>query len=77
MPTLHRIGAVSIRMYADDHRPPHVQVVSPDFEVLVNVSDGAIVADVGRPAEVREALDWVAANRERLALQWIALNERG
>jgi hypothetical protein len=26
MPTLQRFGAVSVRMYADDHRPPHFHI---------------------------------------------------
>ena len=38
MPTLHHFGAVSVRMYADDHRPPHFHIVAPDFQVLVRVT---------------------------------------
>lgn len=34
MPTLHRSDAVSVRMYADDHWPPHFHIVAPDFQVL-------------------------------------------
>jgi hypothetical protein len=77
MPTLYRIGVISIRMYADDHRPPHVHLVSPDFEVLVGLSDGAIIAGMAQRAEIRRALEWVAAHRDGLMLQWKALNERG
>jgi Domain of unknown function (DUF4160) len=77
MPTLHRIGAISIRMYADDHRPPHIHIVSPDFEVIVSLSDGSIMAGEARYAEIIEALDWVSANKERLVSHWISLNERG
>ena len=32
MPTVQRFGAVSVRMYADDHRPPHFHIVAPDFQ---------------------------------------------
>jgi hypothetical protein len=28
MPTLERFGPVSVRMYADDHRPPHFLILS-------------------------------------------------
>jgi hypothetical protein len=77
MPTLHRIGAISIRIYADDHRPPHIHIVSPDFEVIVSLSDGSIMAGEARYAEIIEALDWVSANKERLVSHWISLNERG
>jgi len=44
MPTLHRFGAVSVRMYADDHRPPHFHIVAPDFQVLVRISDLTVIA---------------------------------
>lgn len=77
MPTLHRIGAISIRIYADDHRPPHVHIVSPDFEVMVGLADGSIIAGEARHSELIEALDWITANRELLALRWVDLNERG
>ena len=39
MPTLKRFGAISLRMYADDHRPPHFHIVGPDFEVLVSLAE--------------------------------------
>ena len=29
MPVLQRFGSVSVRMYADDHRPPHFHIVAP------------------------------------------------
>ena len=49
MPTLHRFGAVSVRMYADDHRPPHFHIVAPDFQVLVRISDLTVIAGEAAP----------------------------
>ena len=77
MPTVHRFGAVSVRIYADDHRPPHFHVVAPDFHVLVRISDLTVIAGEARPAQLAEVLAWARANRERLALRWAELNERG
>lgn len=37
MPTLARFGALRIAMYAEDHNPPHVHVLGPDLEVLVEI----------------------------------------
>ena len=48
MPTLQRFGAVSVRMYADDHRPPHFHIVAPDFQVLVRISDLTVIAGEAR-----------------------------
>jgi len=49
MPTIQRFGAVSVRMYADDHLPPHFHIVAPDFQVLVRISDLTVIAGEARP----------------------------
>lgn len=77
MPTLKRFGSVTIRMYADDHRPPHFHIVGGDFQVLVRVSDLGIIAGKARPALLAEALAWAAEHQGELALRWAELNERG
>ncbi|MDX7953724.1 DUF4160 domain-containing protein [Lichenihabitans sp. Uapishka_5] len=77
MPTLKRFGAVSVRMYADDHRPSHFHIVGPDFQVLVRISDLEVIAGEARPAQIAEAMAWAVAHRETLALRWAELNERG
>lgn len=77
MPTLQRFGSVSVRIYADDHRPPHFHIVAPDFQVLVGISDLTVIAGEARPAQIAEALAWAREHREMLALEWAKLNERG
>jgi hypothetical protein len=77
MPALQRFGAVVVRIYADDHAPPHFHIEAPDFEVLVRVSDFSIIAGAARPGQIAEALRWAEKEREALALKWAELNERG
>jgi hypothetical protein len=76
MPTLQRFGAVIVRIYADDHRPPHFHIVAPDFQVLVRISDLTVIAGDARPAQITEAIAWARAHRESLAIKWAELNER-
>jgi len=76
MPTLQRFGSVSLRMYADDHRPPHFHIVGPDFQALVRISDLTTIAGDARPNEIAEAPAWAQAHQEMLALEWVELNER-
>jgi len=77
MPTLERFGPVSVRMYADDHHPPHFHIVAPDFQVLVRISDLTVIAGDARPSQIAEALAWAHLHQEMLALRWAELNERG
>ena len=76
MPVLHRIGNVSLRIYADDHHPPHFHIVALDFQVLVRISDLAVIEGQARPAQIAQALAWARENQEMLALLWAELNER-
>ena len=76
MPTIHRFGSVSIKMYADDHNPPHFHIVSTDFQVLVRISDLSIIAGDAKPSDLAEALVWARLNQLSLALKWAELNER-
>jgi Domain of unknown function (DUF4160) len=76
MPTPQRFGTVTIRMYADDHRPPHFHIVGPDFQVLVRISDLAIIAGNARRRQIAEAMAWASGHREMPALKWIELNKR-
>ncbi len=77
MPTLQRFGSASVRMYADDHHPPHFHIVGPDFQVLVRISDLALIEGEARTSQIGEAMEWARANRESLAVKWTELNERG
>lgn len=77
MPTIQRFGAVSVRMYPDDCRPPHFHIVGADFQVLVRISDLRVIAGEARPAQLAEAISWARANRDLLALKWVDLCERG
>jgi len=77
MPVLQRFGSVSLRMYADDHRPPHFHIVAPDFQVLVRISDLAVIAGEARASEIAEAIAWARKHQEMLSLKWAELNERG
>ena len=77
MPIIQRFATVTIRMYADDHHPPHFHIVDADFQVLMRISDMAIIAGAARKNQIAEALAWAKSNRDLLALKWIELTERG
>ncbi len=72
MPTLARFANFEIDMYFEDHNPPHVHVVGREFEMLVAIRDGAVLAGAA-PARVnRVAMRWIANNRQMLLTRWDA-----
>ena len=53
MPTIAALGNVLIRMFADDHNPPHFHVVTPDHEALIRLSDLSVMAGSIDPPQPR------------------------
>lgn len=70
MPPVKDFGGFRIVMYFEDHNPPHVHVVSADFEGLVSIRDGAVFRGSIPDRQRRKTLAWIAANREKLLAMW-------
>lgn len=70
MPTVADFGAFRIVMYFDDHNPPHVHVVGPDFAAKLRLSDQEVIAG-NIPGKVeKRAARYVAENIIQLARLW-------
>jgi len=55
MPILSTFFGIIVRVYHDDHEPPHVHVQYGEFEAIVEISTGRVLA--GRlPPRVRRIL---------------------
>jgi len=57
-------------MYAEDHNPPHVHVIGPDFQAKVRITDAEVFAGAIPRRMRREALYWILMNREKLMAKW-------
>ena len=76
MPTLFTLGSMRLRMFADDHHPPHFHLVTPDHEALVRLSDLSVIAGSIDRRSYEAACHWAEHNREFLDREWRRLNER-
>ena len=76
MPEIIRFARSVLRMYADDHRPPHFHIVGPDFAVMVDIRSLEIISGEARSGDIAEALAWAKDNRLTLEKLWRELNER-
>ncbi|MGR6431095.1 DUF4160 domain-containing protein [Rhizobium sp. PAMB 3174] len=76
MPTLVRIGNIVIRMFADDHHPPHFHIVTPDHHGAVRIADFVMIAGEMDRKSLQIALAWADENRTVLEGEWRRLNER-
>ncbi len=74
-PTVWREAGYVVRIYFDDHAPPHCHLKHGEFETSIALGDDATapyVLDPGRMPthRVREALRLVERQQERLLRVW-------
>ncbi len=75
MPTVARLGNILIRLYAEDHVPPHFHVVTPDGEVMVRIADLQVHAGSIDRKSLRVAIEWAMQNIDLLNAEWRRLND--
>lgn len=76
MGKLIQIGNIIIRIYANDHLPPHFHIITPDADALVDIETLEILrGKLSRRSEA-EALAWARANGNLIVDEWNRTNPR-
>jgi hypothetical protein len=70
MPTIASFYGIAIRMYLNDHAPPHFHAMYGDHEACVSIEAGVVFQGrLPRTAE-RLACEWAVINRAALMENW-------
>lgn len=76
MATLHSERNWKIKIYPDDHAPPHFHVQTPDGESLAQI-EGLVVLGTGAETKaLKAALLWAKAHIADLKRVWDEQNRR-
>lgn len=71
MPTILRLGAYDVKIYFNDHLPPHVHVRCGRRQIVVYLNDDLPVEDRGmRRFEISRAKGIVAEHYDLLIAEW-------
>jgi hypothetical protein len=76
MPTVARLSRAAIRVYADDHPPPHFHLIGPGSDATVRLGTLEVLRGHADRRDVAEAMTWCAAHPGVLEAEWRRLNER-
>ena len=65
MPVISYFFGIYIRMYHDDHNPPHIHVEYQGHEALMSIKEGEVL--VGKlPNKARKIVqEWIQIHRKR------------
>lgn len=70
MPIISEFYGILIRMFYNDHAPPHFHAVYGEFEIIVGISPIEILAGKA-PNRVRSmVLEWTALHQIELLENW-------
>jgi hypothetical protein len=70
MPTIAWFYGIAIRMYCNDHNPPHFHAPYGRAKAILRISDGEIIAGRLPPTAARLLKDWAIARQQELEHNW-------
>ena len=70
MPVISYFFGIYIRMYHDDHNPPHIHVEYQGHEALLSIKEGEILAG-SLPNKARKIVqEWMQTHQQELLDDW-------
>jgi hypothetical protein len=70
MPTVSWFYGIAIRMFFNDHAPPHFHAFYGRHEAKVSIETGRIIGGTLPTAQRRLVLEWTMRYRDRLMEDW-------
>ena len=70
MPELSRFYGIVIKMYFDDHLPPHFHAEYGEYEALININTLAVVVGWLPGRALGLVVEWASLHRAELAREW-------
>ncbi len=65
MPEISRFYGIIIKMYFNEHNPPHFHIEYQDYEAVMNIETGELTGKMSRRA-LNLVYDWLDQNKEAL-----------
>jgi hypothetical protein len=72
MPEISRFLGISIRMYRDEHLPPHFHAIYNEFAAQISIRQPAIINGKLPPRVLGYVIEWASLHENELAQYWDA-----
>ena len=70
MPTIAWVNGIPIRMYLNDHAPPHFHAYSEGGEARIDIVTGEVIGGRLKPTARRLLKEWTLENHAALMRNW-------
>lgn len=75
MPIISSFEGISIRMYFDDHNPPHFHADYGEFKSTFDIESGKMDDGFLPPKQEKKVEDWGAKRKKELFESWEQMKE--
>ena len=76
MPEISRFYGIVVRMFFNDHNPPHFHIEYQEYEAIVEIEDGTVKGKFPRRA-LKLVYEWLDLHQEELMQNWNSISETG
>lgn len=70
MPEISRFYGIVIKMFFDDHNPPHFHASYGEYEVLIEINNLAVFAGQLPPRALGLVIEWATLHQDELLNNW-------
>jgi hypothetical protein len=77
VPTIAYFLGISVRMFFNDHDPPHFHVTYQGYRARVSIADGDVIDGKVPTAVARILKEWTALRHKELMRNWVACRTDG
>lgn len=70
MPVISYFFGIYIRMYHDDHNPPHFHVEYQGHQALIAIENGALLSGTLPKKALHLVREWTQEHQDELLLNW-------
>jgi len=70
MPELSRFLGIVIKMFMDDHNPPHYHAIYGEYEALIDINNPSVFAGRLPPRVLGLVIEWTNLHQKELLDDW-------
>jgi hypothetical protein len=70
VPEVSRFYGIVIRMYFEDHSPPHFHAYYGEYDALINIHTMAVISGRLPPRALGLVIEWALLHQDELQTAW-------
>lgn len=70
MPEISRFFGIIVRMFFEEHNPPHIHVEYQGHKAVMDLAGNIMVGDLGSRTATRLVREWIDLHVEELRIDW-------